>query len=103
MLAGGGVDTGDMVFPSARGRGAVQGAILRALLSDLNVPGTLHGMRSSFRSWCAESGVDRSVAEAALAHVVGGVEGAYQRSDLLEARRGLMQRWADYVMSAERQ
>lgn len=46
-----------------------------------------HGFRSSFRSWCADNGVPRDVAEAALAHVVKGVEGSYQRSDLLERRR----------------
>ena len=33
----------------------------------------------------------------ALAHAVRGVEGAYQRSDLLERRRVVMQAWADYV------
>ena len=37
------------------------------------------------------------IAEAALAHVVGGVEGAYFRSDLLERRRGVMEAWAEYV------
>ena len=37
------------------------------------------------------------VAEAALAHVVGGVEGAYARSDLFERPRMLMQTWSDYL------
>ena len=39
----------------------------------------------------------REVAEAALAHVVGGVEGAYFRSDLFERRRQLMAAWAAYL------
>ena len=69
-----------------------------ALLADLDTGTTLHGMRSAFRSWAAEQGVDRETAEAALAHTVKGVEGAYQRSDLFERRRALMQDWADYVM-----
>jgi integrase len=56
-----------------------------------------HGFRSSFRSWCADNGVPRDAAEAALAHVVKGVEGSYQRSDLLERRRRIMQAWADYL------
>ena len=43
-------------------------------------------------------GAPRELAEAALAHVVEGVEGAYQRSDLYDRRRALMQQWADYVM-----
>ena len=45
---------------------------------------TVHGFRSAFRDWCAETGAPREVAEAALAHTVGGVEGAYFRSDLFE-------------------
>ena len=57
-----------------------------------------HGMRSTFRDWCSETGVQREVAEAALAHVVKSkVEAAYARSDLLERRREVMQAWADYL------
>ena len=40
------------------------------------------------------------VAEACLAHAVRGVEGAYARSDLLDLRRKLMDRWAN--VSGER-
>ena len=69
-----------------------------ALLRELKTGTTLHGMaRASFRSWCADRGVARELAEAALAHVVPGVEGCYQRSDLHERRRELMQAWADYI------
>ena len=39
----------------------------------------------------------REIAEAALAHTVQGVEGAYLRSDLLERRRTVMAAWADYL------
>ena len=58
---------------------------------------TVHGFRSSFRDWCAETGKPRELAEAALAHIVGGVEGAYFRSDLFERRRRLMADWARYI------
>lgn len=61
-------------------------------------PITPHGFRSSFRVWCAESGVSDALAEAALAHVVRGVEGAYQRSDLIEQRRPVMERWAQHCL-----
>lgn len=61
------------------------------------MPSTVHGLRSSFRDWAAETGVDRTVAEAALAHKVGGVEGAYFRSDLFERRRRVMQDWSAYL------
>lgn len=39
----------------------------------------------------------RAVAEAALAHVVAGVEGANQRSDLFERRRKLINAWVRYL------
>ncbi len=59
---------------------------------------TAHGFRSSFRDWCAEHAhADRELAEAALAHKVGGVEGAYFRSDLFERRRALMDAWGRYA------
>lgn len=60
---------------------------------------TVHGFRSSFRDWAAEvANAPRELAEAALAHQVGSdVERAYARSDLLERRRGLMDRWCSFV------
>ena len=49
-------------------------------------------------AWCSEvGGVDREVAEAALAHVVKGVEGAYMRSNLLERRRAVMDTCGRYI------
>lgn len=54
----------------------------------------MHGMRSSFRDWCAETGQRREDAEAALAHVVGGVEGSYYRSDLFDGRRKPKDTWS---------
>lgn len=58
---------------------------------------TVHGFRSAFRDWAGnETSFPREVAEAALAHVVGGVEGAYRRGDALEKRRALMTAWANH-------
>ena len=62
---------------------------------------TVHGFRSSFRDWCADTGKPRDIAEAALAHTVGGVEGAYFRSDLFERRRALMAQWAAFVAGTD--
>jgi integrase len=59
--------------------------------------GSPHGWRATFRSWCADNGVAREVAEAALAHVVGGTEGAYQRSSMVERRRKVMADWASFL------
>ena len=57
---------------------------------------TVHGFRSVFIAWCAENGVDYEVAERCLDHETGNkVRQAYQRSDLLEQRREVLQRYAD--------
>ena len=56
-----------------------------------------NGFRSTFRDWCGDHGVQREIAEAALGHVVPGVEGDYRRRDALTLRRQLMQKWADFV------
>jgi hypothetical protein len=50
--------------------------------------------------WCSDvAHVPFEVAEQALAHVVGNsASQAYNRSDMLERRRPLMQSWADFVM-----
>ena len=89
-------DASGLVFPSATGR-EMAAVILRRVLDASKVKATVHGFRSSFRDWAAETGVDRQLAESALGHVVGGVEGAYLRSALVERRRPCMQAWADYV------
>ena len=88
--------TSGLVFPSVRGL-ALHSAPLSKLVRELGIKSTVHGFRSAFRDWAAETGVDRVVAEAALAHTVGGVEGAYLRSDLFARRREVMQAWADYL------
>lgn len=59
---------------------------------------TIHGFRSSFRTWAAEcTQFPSEIAELALAHQVGTeVERAYNRSTLLEKRRALADAWAGY-------
>jgi integrase len=91
--------TGDLVFEGA-GRGCeVSNTTLQAVAGRLGYPCvTVHGMRSCFRDWAAERGTPFEVAEAALAHVSGNpVVQAYRRSDLLDARRGLMQQWGEFL------
>ena len=92
-------DRSGLIFPSTTGR-QLSNNTMRKLLIDLGIPAVPHGFRASFRSWCADTGIPREVAEAALGHVVTGVEGAYQRSDLLDRRRPVMDQWADYIRTA---
>jgi integrase len=59
---------------------------------------TVHGFRSTFRDWAAETtAYPNHVVEMALAHVIGDrVEAAYRRGDLFDKRRRLMRDWAAY-------
>jgi len=87
------------VFPGARGDKPLSGASLSKMLDLMNRGQfTLHGFRSSARTWAAErTTFTREICEAALAHVVGNkTEAAYQRGDLFDKRRRLMDAWADY-------
>ena len=89
---------GPLLFPSSRQGKLVDGRTLGRTLQGAGIEGTtVHGLRSSFRDWCADTGQPREIAEAALAHIVGGVEGAYFRSDLFERRREVMDDWAAYI------
>ena len=96
-----GTGTG-LVFPGKKAGHPFSDSAALALLRRLGVPGTVHGFRSSFRDWVAETdaGTDQA-AERALAHAsTNQTAAAYLRTDLLEARRPLMQRWVDHVTSA---
>jgi len=95
---------GEFVFMGAKpGRPLSNMALLMLLerlgRSDL----TVHGFRSTFRDWCAEStNFPREVAEHALAHSLPDkVEAAYRRGDLFEKRRHLMAAWARYCGTTE--
>ncbi len=87
-----------LLFPASRGNGPLGSGTMGKLLRELRIETSPHGVRASFRSWCADQGEDRALAEAALGHEVGSAtERAYQRSDLFERRRGLMERWGDFI------
>lgn len=62
---------------------------------------TVHGFRSTFRDWAAETtNHSNIVVEMALAHTIESkVEAAYRRGDLFEKRRRLMNDWAKYCNS----
>jgi hypothetical protein len=70
------------------------------LLRREGVEATVHGFRSSARSWMAHQGVAFELPEACLAHTVGNaVVQAYQWSSMLERRRPEIQSWANFVTS----
>jgi integrase len=88
----------EFIFPSVRSNRPVSRMALVRLLRQIGRDETLHGFRSSFRSWAAErTNFPREIAEQALSHAIGdAVERAYQRGDLLGRRRQLMNAWERY-------
>jgi integrase len=91
-------DQGHIFKGIAKGRLSPR-SLERALHATLAVEdASVHGMRSAFRDWAGDmTDTPREVCEAALAHSVTGVEGAYRRGSALEKRRHLMQMWGRYV------
>ena len=88
----------DYIFPGRDLSKPLSNMTLLMLMRRLDRKEVPHGLRSSFRDWAAENRKDRDAAEAALAHVLGSAtEAAYCRTDLLEARRTLMDDWARFV------
>ena len=82
-----------LLFPKARDTGLAK---LRERLGYGHI--TTHGFRATFRTWAAErTNFPRELAEVALAHVVGDeTERSYQRGDLFEKRRQMMDAWAKF-------
>ena len=91
-------DGSDLVFAGAHHGKPMSDATLRKLIRSQGFNVDVHGFRTSFRTWAAEqTSFPREIAEQALAHKTGSaVEQAYQRSDYLEKRRDLMNRWAEH-------
>ena len=62
------------------------------------------GCGSSFRTWAAEQGIERDVAEMVLAHALGtSTELAYKRTDYFARRVEVMEQWAAVVEGLEPQ
>jgi integrase len=92
-------ERGGWVFPGARAGRPLSNMVFLMLLRRMERGDlTAHGFRSCFRDWAAETGQPADVSEAALAHTLGNkAQAAYQRGDLLERRRKLMDAWAAYI------
>ena len=92
----------DLVFPSPRfPRKPLSDMTLTKCLKSCGLADrtTVHGFRTSFRTWAAEcTSFPHAVCEQALAHAVGcDVERSYARSDLFDKRRELMDAWGEFV------
>lgn len=94
------------VFPSPRGKALADMALsqlMRRMQQEdiLRIEAVPHGFRSTFRDWAAEqTNYPDEIRKAASGHAVGdAVKEAYQRTDLLEKRRRLMNEWANFLDS----
>ena len=89
-----------LVFSGAGGR-RMSDATLSKLVRPLGY--TVHGFRSSFRTWAAERmpAIPEAVAESALAHKIpDAVARAYNRAKFLEMRFTLLEAWGRYASGA---
>jgi len=91
------IDDTERVFPGMRG-GLLSDVAVNNTLHAITPNVTVHGFRSSFREWGAETTrFPSAVLELALAHVnKDKTEEAYQRSDLFDRRIELMGAWGSY-------
>lgn len=87
----------DFVFPGQR-NGLSNMAMLKLLERMDRKDLTVHGFRSTFRDWAAEStAYPGEVVEMCLAHTIKNqAEAAYRRGDLMEKRLRIMNDWAKY-------
>jgi integrase len=93
----------EYVFPGFKAGRPLSNMAMEKVLQRMGInDATVHGMRSSFRDWSAETTAFPSdVVEMALAHgIANKVEAAYRRGALFEKRRELMTAWADYMETA---
>lgn len=97
------VEDQDLVFEGMKAGRPMSDMTLTQVLRRMEIDATVHGFRSSFRDWAAETtSFPREVAEQALAHEIGNkVERAYRRSDLLDKRNDLMAAWAKHCASSD--
>ena len=94
----------NFVFPSATGKTLSDMALSQLMRrmrerGELTVDAVPHGFRSTFRDWAAEqTAYPDEIRKVASGHAIGdSVKEAYQRTDLLEKRRQLMNEWANFM------
>lgn len=90
-----------LLFPGSQGK-ACSDMTLSRLMQRRRLQARPHGFRSSLRIFLAEKGCPRDIAEMILGHsVLGKVEASYMRSDLIDIRRGWLDRWSHFVTTGK--
>lgn len=89
-----------LIFPAPNSGKALSDMALTVLLRQLKLSEatTIHGLRSSFKDWCAQHSVDDRVSESQMAHAdPNQVRAAYLRSDFLDQRREIVEHWGGFI------
>lgn len=91
---------GDLVFHGLKGMMS-DATLAKVLRVNGGGDNTVHGFRSTFRDWAADTGFADAWAEAALAHGnPDKTEAAYRRTTFFEQRKEkLMPAWASFVLN----
>jgi integrase len=94
-------DGSEHLFLGARKGRPLSNMAMLELMRGLRPGFVPHGLRATFRTWCAErTHYPHLVAELALGHVQSDkLLQAYQRGDLFEKRAQLMREWATFCAS----
>ena len=98
-------NSGDWVFIGMQTGKPLGNSALDQALKRLRSGITVHGFRSTFRDWAAETtSYPNHVIEMALGHAIGNaVERAYRRGDLFAKRVHLMADWEKYCATPRRE
>jgi integrase len=89
---------GRLVFPGSRpGAPLARASVLDLSYRVSDGKASLHGWRSTLRTWMGDHGVEFELAEAALAHSSSAIVAAYMRSGLVERRRVVMETWSRFL------
>lgn len=86
-----------LLFPGTRGQ-PLSDMALTQFMRRQKLTAVPHGFRSTFRDWVSErTDFPSEIAEKALAHKIANkVVAAYQRGDMFEKRRKMMDQWANF-------
>ena len=92
--------SGEYIFGARKGKPLSENTIT-LFLERIDADSTAHGLRSAFGGWTDDTGEDHRLAEMCLAHTVkNAVEAAYYRTEVIDRRRELLQRWADFATNS---
>ena len=95
---------GGYIFPGTGDIQAISDTAVRKQLHKTHPDLTVHGFRSTFRTWAGESrSFEGEVCEMCLAHKIeSALAQTYNRTDYVEKRRKVMEAWSDYCLNGDK-